>query len=100
LLAFQFVMHSRPDLANLPSVPVPFGISLFSVSSTDSDLQHLIGLKNLKRLDLSFTKLTDKGLTHLQRLTELEHLKLTDTQTDPANLQKLREALPDCVIER
>ena len=61
--AFRFPLNARPDLTDLPPVPVPFGISLFATGVTDDDLKHLIGVKNLKRLDLSSTKITDKGWT-------------------------------------
>ena len=43
---------------------------------TDAGLQHLTGLKNLRRLGVSATKVTDKGVEELQR------------------------ALPQCTIDR
>src|SRR5947209_6252245 len=44
--------------------------------TTDNDMERIAQLKNLKRLDLSFTYVTDVGIEQLQRLQQLEDLTL------------------------
>lgn len=94
-----FSLSKRLDPAGLPPVPVPFGLAL-PAETTDDDLKLLKDMKNLKRLDLSFTRITDQGLTHLRELKDLERLNLRNTKTDPAKVKDLRAALPDCIIDR
>ncbi|MBQ76918.1 MAG: hypothetical protein CMQ20_18095 [Gammaproteobacteria bacterium] len=46
------------------------------------------------------TKITDAGLAHLKGLTKLETLSLSRTKITDAGVKSLKEALPDCEIER
>ena len=64
----------------------------------DSELLHLKGLTNLKKLSLRSTKVTDAGLVHLKGLTNLQTLILSGTEVTEAGFKKLRQALPKCVI--
>jgi len=73
---------------------------LDSTQVTDAGLKHLKGLTNLVFLDLVDTQVTDAGLEHLKGLTKLEELKLHGTRTTEEGVEMLREALPDCKIER
>jgi hypothetical protein len=43
---------------------------------------------------------TNAGLEHLKELTELENLGLGGTMVTDEGLKKLRQALPNCWIER
>ena len=87
---------------------------------TDAGLVHLEGLTNLQSLHLSETQITDAVLVHLKGLTSLEintqvtgaglvHLKgvtnlqslnLNRTQVTDAGVAELKQALPDCKIEK
>jgi Leucine Rich repeat len=58
-------------------------LRLYGTQATDAGLVHLKGL-TLKRLDLTYTKVTGAGLAHVERMTSLETLALGYTEvTDP-----------------
>ncbi|RPI55460.1 MAG: hypothetical protein EHM55_07795 [Acidobacteria bacterium] len=50
--------------------------SLERTWATDNDIDFIVELKTLKKLDLSFTYVTDKGIRKLQALQQLEDLTL------------------------
>src|SRR5574340_1220304 len=56
---------------------------------TDADLVNLRGLKHLKRLVLSGTKITDAGLEHLGQVPQLPNLQLSRTAITDAGLVHL-----------
>jgi len=60
---------------------------------TDAGMIGLVGLPNLRRLDLSHTGVTSQGVTHLAALTKLESLNLVGTRADNAAWATLR-AMP------
>jgi Leucine-rich repeat (LRR) protein len=47
-------------------------VSLARTSITDNDMERLMDLKDIQRLDLSFTYVTDAGIEHLQQFHQLE----------------------------
>lgn len=51
-------------------------VSLERTWATDNDIDFVVELKTVKKLDLSFTYVTDKGIKKLQRLPQLEDLTL------------------------
>jgi hypothetical protein len=51
-------------------------VSLERTWATDNDLDFVAELKDIKKLDLSFTYVTDKGIKKLQQLQQLEDLTL------------------------
>ena len=51
-------------------------VSLERTWATDNDIDFVIELKTVKKLDLSFTYVTDKGIRKLQQLAQLEDLTL------------------------
>ena len=61
-----------------------------------SDLTPLQGLSSLQDLDVRHTQVSD--LTRLRGLTSLQNLDLRDTQVSGAEVDKLRQALPNCQI--
>lgn len=67
---------------------------------TDDKLVHLEGVTTLVKLNLSDNDVTDAGLAHLVKLPGLRELDLRGTQVSDRAVQKLREALPLCQIER
>ncbi len=62
-----------------------------------SDLSALVGLKELKRLDLFNNQISDASA--LRELTKLKVLLLRENPNlAKAQIDKLKEALPDCTI--
>ena len=61
-------------------------VSLARTDATDNDLGHVVEIKGLKRLDLSFTYVTDAGIERLHELQQLEELNLDTAEalTDAA----------------
>jgi len=59
-------------------------------SATDSDLRHLVGLTELRYLNLTGGRITDAGLEHLKGLTGLWWLNLTSTQITDVGLTHLK----------
>ena len=51
-------------------------VSLERTWATDNDIDFVVELKTVKKLDLSFTYVTDKGIKKLQALQQLEDLTL------------------------
>jgi hypothetical protein len=74
------------------------GLWLSGPSVTDTGLEHVAGLTNLKTLHLYETQVTDAGLEHLSGLTSLKNLFLHNTQTTSEGRAKLQIALPNCRI--
>ena len=73
-------------------------LTLDSAQVTDAGLTHLKGLTSLNYLDLRNTQITDAGLTHLKGLTNLDSLILINTHVTQAGVDRLRQAIPRCVI--
>ena len=61
-------------------------VSLARTWASDNDIEPVVEIKGLKRLDLSFTYVSDAGIERLQRLQQLEELTLDTTEaiTDAA----------------
>jgi hypothetical protein len=51
-------------------------VSLARTWATDADIERIVGLKGLKRLDLSLTYISDRGAERLGALDQLEDLNL------------------------
>jgi len=66
------------------------GLELYAPKVTDAGLKHLSGLSNLLMLHLECNKATDKGLEHLKGLTRLKSLYLGHTQVTDAGLKYLQ----------
>lgn len=72
----------------------------------DSDLARLVGLKQLRLLDLRYNRISDAGLEHVAQFKQLERLELAKTNVTStglarlAGLTKLRWlSLADCQID-
>ena len=64
------------DATDLPVVVV----DVFGKDATDSDVEQLKELTELRNLNLSSTRNTDAGLEHLKAMAELQHLYLQNKQ--------------------
>ena len=75
--------------ANSPDQPV-ISVVLHGGSVTDTALERLRGLTELRRLVLSLTKITDSGLKQLEGLSQLRLLDLGKTQVTDTGLKHLK----------
>jgi hypothetical protein len=66
---------------------------------TNTGLQHLVELTQLRFLSLDYAKITDAGLGHLKRMTRLQGLSLIGTDVTEPGVRELQQALPSCKIE-
>ena len=64
----------------------------------DEDLECLRWFSRLQSLDLSGSQISDRCLVYLKDLTSLKELDVTDTRPSNATVERLRRALPNCVI--
>ena len=62
---------------------------------TDAGLKHLVGLTQLKWLNLQSTAVTDDGLKHLTGLTKLRYLILDSTAVTDPGKEERRKHLPN-----
>lgn len=63
---------------------------------TDAGVQILAECPHLEELSIAGAKLTSTGLNPLIQKKNLKYLSVKDAIYDPANLQALKAALPDC----
>ena len=76
-------------------------VFLFMGDVTDTDVENLKGLTQLKELGLNYTSVTDNGLEHLKGLKQLQQLDLRGTtKVTDVGVEKLQQALPNCKIYR
>jgi hypothetical protein len=80
---------SSDDLAALARIPSILELNLGSVPLRDGDLASIAALKNLAVLHLENTPITDEGLAHLGRLEKLTYLNLFGTAVTDAGLRNL-----------
>ena len=73
---------------------------LYDTKVEDSALKALTNLKDLNSIYLSSTNISDKGLIHLSSLRNLKLVNLEDTKVTDVGIRLLRNALPDCTIQR
>ena len=75
-------------------------LKLSETDITDTNLSLLEGFPDLQYLALESTDITDKGVKSLKKLDSLAYVNLTDTDISPAGLLELRQALPNCEVEK
>lgn len=85
-----------PPLERLTGLEV---LQLARTMITDSGLRHLEQLYDCQHLDLEATAITDDGLASLSSLVALRRLNLRGTQVTAAGIERLKQKLPDCVVE-
>ena len=76
-----------------PKTELPV-ISLYGTNVSNSDLEHLKGLKNLETLVLQKTEVSDQGLAHLKSLKNLRQLFVLETRVTDTGVTELKSALP------
>jgi hypothetical protein len=73
-------------------------LMLNDITFTDAGLCHVRGLSQLELLQLRNAQVTDAGLECIQGLNQLKELDLRQTQVTDAGIAKLQKALPNCKI--
>ncbi len=73
-------------------------LDLSGTGITDGGLVILGELKQLKNLNLNSTNITDAGAGHLRGFIHLKSLNLTGAKVTKEGVEKLKKALPNCVI--
>lgn len=76
------------------------GLHLGETHVTDAGLRHLAGCGQLERLWLNDLAITDASVDLLTGWQRLQELHLRGTQVSAAAVQRLRDALPGCNLER
>ncbi|NQT12111.1 MAG: hypothetical protein HQ582_05155 [Planctomycetes bacterium] len=88
-----------PGLAELSALTGLKSLSLCGAAVTDAGLEHLKRLTALEELDLRSTQVTAGGLArHLSGMRNLKHLHVGLRGTSKADIDKLKQALPDTRI--
>lgn len=75
-------------------------LDLSATNITDAGIKSLAAFEDLEELRLCNTRVSDAGLAHLKQHKHLKLLALTDTSVTKQGIALLREALPNCMIER
>jgi hypothetical protein len=86
-------------LQQLRHAPRLEGLVLSPLNS-DAGLECVAALASLETLNLNGTRVTDKGLVHLYELGNLRQVLLYNTKVSDEGVQRLRQALPNCRIEK
>ncbi|MEX0704806.1 MAG: hypothetical protein WD069_22095 [Planctomycetales bacterium] len=74
-------------------------LDLAGTRITDKGIAHLSRVPRLEILDLSRTAATDGAIGPLSQIKSLRTLKIAGTKLTPEGVARLREALPDTMIE-
>lgn len=100
-LKFLQVMYgsfTAVGLARIGAARNLSGLMLYRCELTDDGLAHLSGLKNLGDLWLQGSTISDAGIVHLSRFHGLRNLDISDTSVTKEGVNRLRRALPNCII--
>lgn len=124
LLRLNWTKIGDDGLRHINRLPELRMLYLTGTKITDHGAQQLVILKKMQALQLAETKITDQGAAQLAGLSELEFLSLratdvgdetvavlsklkrlkrvdlTDTRMTADGIQALKDALPECFVER
>ncbi|MGA2254799.1 MAG: hypothetical protein ABSG53_09070 [Thermoguttaceae bacterium] len=81
---------TNTGLEQLESLKQLRSFQFCSIQFTDAGLAHIKGLKQLHEVDIQGTQITDAGLEHLKGLTQLQMLLLTHTKVTSAGLAHIK----------
>lgn len=84
-----------PQLASMTSLKQ---LNLSETKVTDAGLAHLKAIPQLERLYLTGTDVSDAGIATLAQMKHLKHVDVTRTRVTKAGAQKLKRALPGCIV--
>ena len=89
---------SDNDLLLLEQVPQLRELHLEGTQVSDAGLPQIAALRHLAVLDLSRARVTSRGIRQLELCTKLRELDLSRTEVEEADVEHLREVLPECDI--
>jgi hypothetical protein len=98
-LAFGDVKVTETRLERLKELSQLRDLDIRDQPVTDVELLQLKGLSQLRWLNLSGTKVTDAGLEHLGELKQLQELFLSGCPITRKGVRKLQKSLPNCRID-
>lgn len=98
-IAMQNAKTGDAELRPLGTLKTVVAADLSYTQLTDDGLNTLASLKRLEELSLASTKVSDAGVGHLIRFKALKKLDVRYTRITPQGCYKLRQALPDCVVD-
>ena len=75
-------------------------LDLSGTAVGDKTAQLVSEFPQLQHLDLSATRVTSQGVIHLAKLRNLRDLSFSNTAVDDAAVEALKQALPQCEIQR
>lgn len=85
---------NKQDYAAIAQHPDCVVLQIANPDVTDGTLEFVVGLKELKELDLDGTAITDAGLKSLAGLSNLERLRLSRTKITDAGFRESIAPLP------
>jgi len=87
----KHLTFAAPNLTNL---------NLSSTEISNDGLRALSGMRTLKFIDLTATRVDDAGLSFLKRVSSLLRVSLPKESCSAAGVAQLRAALPKCTVTR
>lgn len=91
----RFPNSITSTLATLTELEV---LELNDTAITDNEVAQLCDLPKIKQLGLSGTKVSDLSVSNLIKFRNLDSLNIRATKITEAGIQKLRAAMPQCLI--
>jgi len=89
---------SSPGMALLTKIPTLVLLDASNTAVTDDGLTEAWLWKNLRYLSLNNTPVTDDAIPFLTSIETLKGLSLLNTKVTSEGAQKLKDALPECLI--
>ncbi len=87
--ASQFNAEQLKDLQPIKTQIVELNLNKMPVG--DDDLKTIAGFENLRKLNLSFTRIKGQGLSELRHLKHLKQLSLSGTSVKSADVEALKD---------
>lgn len=97
-LAIAFSNVREPQLTTLKQFPKLRVLGAGGLQITDAGVEQIAACPHLEEVSIAGAKLGVTGLDPLISKKNLKFLSVKDAIFDPANLQALKQALPDCKV--
>ncbi len=94
----ETLVSPRGVAKSLPAWPRIKNLGLDSLQFDDQSTAALASCAELVTLSLQYNPLTDECVPHLAKLSTLTLLKIVGTSITAAGVDRLRQALPNCLI--
>lgn len=100
LLSLGYTELTDKGLAVVANLKHLKSLGLENTQISDDGIASLEGLESLEELNLDGTRVSDRCLASLAKLRQLRYLYVSHTQVSEDGVAWLRNALPNCSIER